>query len=72
MLEPAASQYVLFLLEALGPEDHVWVLLPLLPGYLQRLVVGLEGAHEAASDPRGELPLGSVSLFPVGHMCVSG
>jgi hypothetical protein len=30
-------------------------------------VVGLEGAHEAASDPRGELPLRSVSLFPAGH-----
>ena len=57
------------LLEALGPEDHVRVLLPLLPGYLQRLMVGLEGAHEAASDPRSELPLGGVSLRPT-RVCV--
>ena len=40
------------------------MLFPLLPRDLQGLVIGLEGPHETAADPRSEFPLSGVAFLP--------
>lgn len=50
-------------LKALDVENGFRTLLPLLPGDLKALVIRVERADDASSDPRSVLSLKSVSSF---------